>query len=137
MTNKQIILCMYRSPSGNFHPFLRLFEIMLMFLHRPKTEFVICGYVNLNYLSDSYRKPVSLLVGSYNMLHTVNFSMRLQNKHSSVMDAIFVSTSRLHLCDILPLCNGLSDHNAHCLISEKKIKENNVRQIQGKTLHKR
>jgi len=56
VTNQQIILCVYKSPSGNFHQFLKLFEIMLMSLCRPKTEFVICGDVNIDYLSDSYRK---------------------------------------------------------------------------------
>ena len=43
--NQQIILCVYRSSSGNFHQLLRLFE---MSLYRPKTEFVICGDVNID-----------------------------------------------------------------------------------------
>ena len=45
--NQQIILRVYRSSSGNFHQLLRLFEIMS--LHRPKTEFVICGDVNIDF----------------------------------------------------------------------------------------
>jgi hypothetical protein len=43
VTNQQIILCVYRSPSGNFHQFLKL-----MSLYRPKTEFVICEDVNID-----------------------------------------------------------------------------------------
>jgi len=43
MTNLQIIICIYRSPSGNFYQFLKLLDIMLMFLYQPKTEFIICG----------------------------------------------------------------------------------------------
>jgi hypothetical protein len=53
VTNQQIILCVYRSPSGNFHQLFRLFEIMVMSLYRPKTEFVICGDVNIDFLSDN------------------------------------------------------------------------------------
>jgi len=30
VTNQQIVLCVYRSPTGSFHQFLRLFEIMLV-----------------------------------------------------------------------------------------------------------
>ena len=94
MTKQQIILCVYRSPSGNVHQFLRLFEIMLMSLYRPKTEFVICGDVSIDYLSDSYRKQeLSQLLGSFNALHTVNFPTRFQNCHSSAIDKIFVNNS--------------------------------------------
>ena len=56
MTNPQIIICMYRSPSGNFYQFLKLLEIMLMSLYQPKTEFIICGDINVDYLSDSFKK---------------------------------------------------------------------------------
>ena len=56
MTNPQIIICMYRSPSGNFYQFLKLLNIMLMSLYQPKTEFIICGDINIDYLSDSFKK---------------------------------------------------------------------------------
>ena len=129
--------CVYRSPSGNFRHFLRLFDIMLMSLYRPKTEFFTCAGVNIDYLSDGYRKqqPSQLLV-SYNMLHTVNFPTRFQNNHSSAIDYIFVNNSRLHLCNILPFYNGLSDHDAQCLISIFFCKKN-ISQIQDKTSHNR
>ena len=136
VTNQQIILCVYRSPSGNFHRFLNLSEIMLMSLYRPKIEFVICGVVNIDYLSGSYRKQqLSQVLGSYNMLHMVNFPTRFQNNHSSAIDNIFVNNSWLHLCSILPLYNGLSYQNAQCLILKKFFvkKENNVPQIHDKT----
>ena len=91
MTNQLIILCVYRAPSGNFHQFLRLFEIMLMPLYRPKTEFVICGDVNIDYLSDSYRKQLSQLLGTYNILHTANFPTRFKNNYNSAIANIFVN----------------------------------------------
>ena len=60
-----------------------------MSLYRPKTEFVICGDVNIDYLSDSYSKQqLSQLLGSFNMLHTMNFPTRFQNNHSSAIDNI-------------------------------------------------
>jgi hypothetical protein len=73
MTNQKIILCVYRSPSGNFHQFLTLLEKMLNSPYRPKTEFVMCGDVNVDCLSNSNRKQqLSQLLGLYNMLHTMN-----------------------------------------------------------------
>jgi len=56
MTNPQIIICMYRSRSGNFYQFLKLLDIMLMSLYQPKTVFSICGDINIEYLSDSSKK---------------------------------------------------------------------------------
>ena len=85
----------------------------------------------------------NVLLGSFNMLHTVNFRTRFQNNHSSAIDNIFVNKSRLHLCSILPIYNGLSDHDAQCLILivlfvfKKKKNNNNVRRTQNKTLHSR
>jgi hypothetical protein len=90
---------------------------MLMSLYRPKTEYVICGDVNTDYLPDSYRKQnLSQLLGTYNILHTANFLTRFQNNYSSATDNIFVNNSQLHPCNILPLHNGSSDHEAQCLI---------------------
>jgi isocitrate dehydrogenase len=57
--NQQIILCVEIS-IGKFHQFLRLSQIMLRSLYRRKTEFVICENVNIDYLSDSYRKQQSM-----------------------------------------------------------------------------
>ena len=56
MTNPQIIICMYRSPSGIFYQFIKLLDIMLMSLYQPKTEFIICGDNNIDYLPDSSKK---------------------------------------------------------------------------------
>ena len=64
-------MCVYRSPSGSFLKFLNLGEAMLSPLHRPKTEFIIYGDVNVDYLCDDLRKQqFSQLLSSYNMLHS-------------------------------------------------------------------
>ena len=71
--NQQIIICVYRAPSGHFPQFLRLLETLLMSLYRPKIEFVICGDINIDYLSDNHmRQQLTHLLGTYNMLRTVN-----------------------------------------------------------------
>jgi exonuclease III len=70
MTNPQIIICMYRSPSGNFYQFLKLFDIMLMSLCQPKTELIICGDINLDYLSDSSKNDNSHNCWTHTTYHT-------------------------------------------------------------------
>jgi exonuclease III len=45
-----IILAVYRSPIGNFKNFLQKLENILSMLYKNKSEFIICGDVNVNYL---------------------------------------------------------------------------------------
>ena len=52
-TSHIVIICMYRSPVGNFEQFLSILDTALKYLYRPKTEFIICGDVNVNYLLDN------------------------------------------------------------------------------------
>jgi exonuclease III len=80
MTNQLIIICVYRASCGDFHQFLRLLDLILLSVYKPKTEFVICGDINVNYLSFSDRKlQLSQLLGTYNMIHTVNFPTRFKS----------------------------------------------------------
>jgi endonuclease/exonuclease/phosphatase family metal-dependent hydrolase len=122
---------MYRSPSGNFYQFLKLFDTMLMSLYQPKTEFIICGDINIDYLSDSSKKrQLSQLLDSYNISHLVNFPTRFRHNHISAIDNIFVNNAQLQQCNILPIHNGLSDRDAQCLIFKKNFikKKKTVRQ---------
>ena len=41
--------CVYRSPSANVQQFLRLFDIMLMTLYRPKSKFLTCADVDIDF----------------------------------------------------------------------------------------
>jgi hypothetical protein len=49
---KLIILAIYRSPLGNFTNFLKDLDSILNTWYSNKTEFVICGDININYLEN-------------------------------------------------------------------------------------
>jgi len=51
-----IILCVYRAPSGDFDYFLNKLDYILNSLHNYKTEFIICGDININYLGTNNKK---------------------------------------------------------------------------------
>jgi hypothetical protein len=48
-----ILLCIYRFPSGNFGEFVVQLDLILKYVYKPKLEFIICGYFNVNFLIDS------------------------------------------------------------------------------------
>jgi exonuclease III len=69
---KIFVLCTYRSPSGNFEYFIKMLDKVLKFLHKPKTEFLICGDFNVNFLEENgCKRQLVLLLQSYNTFHTV------------------------------------------------------------------
>jgi exonuclease III len=73
-----ITICIYRSPSGDFGQFLRLLDSTLKSLHKSKTEFLICGDINVNYITyNHWKEQLSLLMSTYNLVHTVDSPQEL------------------------------------------------------------
>jgi hypothetical protein len=46
-----ITLSLYRAPSGDVNKFLRRLDATLKHLYNPKSEFIICRGININYLN--------------------------------------------------------------------------------------
>jgi hypothetical protein len=44
-----VVVCLYRSPAGDFCQFLNLLEQILLLSYRPFIEFLICGDFNVDY----------------------------------------------------------------------------------------
>jgi exonuclease III len=90
------VFSIYRAPSGNFTHFLHKLDMILKSLYCSKIEFIICGDINVDYLSDNNRKnQLNSLLISYNLFSTVNFPTRIQNNSCSAIDNIFIDYSRL------------------------------------------
>jgi len=80
-------------------------------------EFIICVYISVDYLSNSdWKQQLSLQLRTHNTLLTVNFLTRFWNNQGTTCDNVFVVNSRLNFCNVLPVANGLSDHDAYYLI---------------------
>jgi hypothetical protein len=124
-----IILCIYRSPSGNFSKFLNALDSTQRSLHKQKTEFIICGDLNVNFLSDSnFKFKLSLLFQSYNLFYVVDFPTRFNSINNScrpdkcsgtALDNIFIDVSRLSSFKLNPIINGRSDHNGQYFILDR------------------
>jgi hypothetical protein len=109
-------LCIYRSPYGNFDEFAEQLEIILKYLFKPKSEIILCGDFNVNFLvNSSTAHQIISLLQSYNLFHVVDFPTRINKDSSSAIDNIFVDYSRLNTFQVFSLANGLSDHEAQYL----------------------
>jgi hypothetical protein len=94
-----------------------MLDKVLKFLHKPKSEFLICGDFNVNFLEENgHKRQLVLLLQSYNAFHTVQFPTRVTKTSSSAIDNIFLDHTRINSCNIISISNGLSDQDAQCLV---------------------
>ena len=126
-TDKQIIvICVYRSPSGDFNHFFKTARYDPSVSEQATLEILICGDINVDYLlSCNHKQKLSL--SAYNMMHTVGFPTRFQNGRSSATENTFVDKSRMQSYVIFPLSNALSDDEAQCIVLNKFFLETNVK----------
>jgi len=112
----------YRTPSGDFNHFSRLSDTALLSLNKPSTKILICGDCNVDYLSRcNHKQKLSLLLGAYNMMHTVDFQTRFRDGHSSAIENMFADKSRIWSYVMFPLSNAMSDHKPQCIICTKML----------------
>jgi len=132
-TKSVCIIAIYRAPSGNFDLFLSKLDAVLRNLYTATLEYILCGDINIDYLTDSDRKSqLDALLTTYNLTSRVNFPTRIQKNSATAIDNIFIDMSRMGNYTISPLINGLSDHDAqfitlHSYISRPPL--NNYRLI--------
>jgi hypothetical protein len=111
-----IILSLYRAPSGDFNQFIKRSDATLKYLHTPKSEFLICGDINVDHLNENNsKKKLNSLLTTYNLSHTVNFATKTYNVSCTATDNIFVDNTRLSTSYTSPIVNGQSDQDAESL----------------------
>jgi hypothetical protein len=110
------VLTLYRTPSGNVSSVLLKLDTILQVLCTPKSHFIICGDININYLKESEDKThLHNILLSYNLISIINFLTRVQNTSSTAIDNIFIDVSQFESYTVTPITNGLSDHDAQLL----------------------
>jgi hypothetical protein len=74
------------------------------------------SHYNINYLPYSERKSkLDAVVGTYNLISTVNFPTRIHGNSDTAIDNIFIDITRRDNYSIRPINNGLSDLVAQSL----------------------
>jgi hypothetical protein len=100
---------------------------------------VLCGGINVNYLIDT-KKTIRYVLATYNLLSRVLFPTRLQNNSAAATENIFIDVSGHENYVMLPLFNGLSDHDAHVIIINyvkvniRIVRSNKIRKIDQSTM---
>jgi hypothetical protein len=98
--------------------FLNKLDTVLKTLESNNCEFIICGNFNINYLVNKLKEKIFLdsTLSSYNLFSIVNFLTRIPNNHISSIDNMFLNYIRPNYYTTTPFINGLSDHDAQCVL---------------------
>jgi exonuclease III len=95
LSNSFTIICIYRSPTGNFSYFLKQLESILKKIYRTSNELILCGDLNINDLNDNSRKDLlDSLLASFNLFSTAKFPTTISNNSCTLMDNIYINTYR-------------------------------------------
>jgi hypothetical protein len=110
-------MAVYRAPNGNFNLFLNGLDGIIKTLYKVDLNLIICGDINIDYLTDSDKKrQLDAVLLTYNLSAIVQFPTRSQTHSSSAIDNILIDTYKFKNYTVFPLYNGLSDHDAQLLI---------------------
>jgi hypothetical protein len=111
------IVYIYRPPAGDLSNFLTRLDSLLVYLHLPSINLIVCGDININYLqSSSSRNQLDSLMALYNLYGIVNFPTRITDSTSTAIDNFFIDKGKNVNYSISPIYNGLSDHDAQLLV---------------------
>jgi cobyric acid synthase len=85
-----IILSLHRTSMGDFNWFLRGLDATLKYyLYNPKSEFLICGDINIDHLYENNQlEQINSLLTVHYFTCTANFTTRIQNVFSTPIDNV-------------------------------------------------
>ena len=110
-----LIICLYRSPTGDYTYFLNQLELVLNKLYRVSTNIILCGDFNINFLETTSRVTLlESLMASFSLFSTIKFPTRNYDNSHTLIDNIFIDINRFNF-SVKPLINGLSDHDAQTI----------------------
>jgi hypothetical protein len=119
-----LVLCIYRSPSGDFAYFMDQLELVLCRLYKLSTNIVTCGDFNVNFLESTPRvDTLSSLMASFGLCSVITFPTRNSGFSHTIIDNFFIDANRFKLT-AQPLINGLSDHDAQIVMLHDIISTN-------------
>jgi hypothetical protein len=108
------IVTVYRSPSGNFQLFLNGLDNIIKKVYKPDIHLIAC--CDINYSNESKEKcELNNILNSYNLVSIIHFPTRITNKSRTIIDNIFLDTTKFINFETCSLSNGLSDHDAQTL----------------------
>jgi len=109
------IKAVYRAPTGNL--FLNKLADAIKSTHTAILNRILCGDINVDYLTENYRKrQLDSVLQTHNITTIVTFPTRCHGTSSITIDNIFIDNSKIPNYTVSTFFNGQSDHDAQLFI---------------------
>jgi len=112
---KLCIVCIYRSPDGQFDRFLNKLELAIQKLLMKDKSLILYGEWNIDFLhEDSNQKNLTDLMLRYNLVNTVQSPTRITKSTNTLIDVIIIN-KKYYMEPATVIELGFSDHQAQVL----------------------
>jgi len=112
---KLCVVCIYRSPDGQFDKFLDKLELVVQKLLMKDKILILCGDWNIDLLQEgSNQKDVTDLLLRYNLVNTVQSPTRITKSTSTLINVI-ITNKKYYMEPATVIELGVSDHQAQVL----------------------
>ena len=115
--NRLIIVCVYRSPKGNVNVFLDKLESFLRMYGKDKKELVMCGDINIDYLTSNFRKTtwkrkLCAILDEYGCRNILKNATRITLNTQTLIDCLITNIGDDRIITIQDNIDlALSDHS--------------------------
>jgi exonuclease III len=115
LKDKGVVVCVYRSPDGDFYMFLKNLEAVIQKVQLKKKKLILCGDWNINFVDDSVRlRELKNLLWMYNLDNIVASPTTITKNSVTQIDVIIIN-HQVFKCSASVLDLGYSDHLAQIL----------------------
>ena len=124
---KLCVVCIYRSPDGQFDKFLEKLELVVQKILMKGKILILCGDWNIDFLHESRnQKDLTDFLLRYNLVNTVQSPTRITKSTSTLIDVIVINGKHYkEPATVVEL--GISDHQAQVLAVLGKTHTNGKR----------
>jgi exonuclease III len=110
-----VIVCVYRSPDGDFAIFLQKLETVIKKIIVRKKQIILCGDWNINFMQESKKlRDLQEILLLYNLVNTVTSPTRVSKNSTSLIDVI-ITNKEITRDTATVIDLGYSDHMAQVL----------------------
>jgi hypothetical protein len=117
-------------------------EKILNYLLKPSANFLVCGDLNINLLSNCNEATKLLtLMKTCNLTHIVDFPTRITHCTETLLDVNFTDTTICPKIESIPFINGLSDHDTQItylhqvnIVPQKAVQKRKLRLFNNHTI---
>jgi hypothetical protein len=115
MDLKTVVVCIYRSPDGDYEEFLQNLEVVIYRVQASQKRLILCGDWNVDFLKKNSKvQELKALLSMFNLINIIDSPTRFSREVKSQIDVIIIENLNCQV-QIRNIDVGYSGHLAQIL----------------------